>query len=110
MALAVLMLILVGVSLIGVASVIFMFVLDDKIRNTTAFAIASIICFASTIYNVKSLPENMNNAIAFSYMPSVIAIFAILFRFTLNKHPLISKLLICAAIFIGIFIAFVFIK
>lgn len=109
MALAALMLILVAVSLLGVGSVIFMFIWDTKTKNNIAFLTASAICFVSTIFNTISLHENMSKAVSFAYIPSVLALVAIMLRYILNKCHLIAKLLICVAVFIGIFIAFAYI-
>lgn len=107
MALGILMLVLVAVSLVGVASIIFLFVLDNKEKNNAAFITASVICFASTFYNIKFLPESMNNAVVFAYIPAFLALVAILLKYILNKHQLMYKLLICFAMFIGILIAFI---
>jgi hypothetical protein len=84
-----------------------MFIWDSKIKNNIAFLITAAIGFASTFYNIKSLPENMNKTIAFAYIPAVLVLIALLLRYVLKKNDLIAKLLICGAFFIGTFIAFI---
>jgi|GEM_PF-5209173 len=106
MKMAVLMLVIFSVALLGAAASILMFIFDDRVKSNIAVLTAAAVCFASTVFNLSLLPKSMSIAIAFAYVPAVLAFLAIISVFVLKRFKLAAKIMLCAGVIIGIIVAF----